>query len=406
MVKIEGEDDLRPRFNTADTQTNITGSGNPVIVVNQDKKKKPYDVKFGKNEPKIKPNMKYSSKQSYRRYKSKTEPNLNSNIMVNEEDDIVKQIKKAFGITPENTNYSSVESAPIDPNYFNFQTPAEFAPFQNGYGDHIPDDKFLFKFTIQHAFQNEVEIHNFGEHFKELQGQNPSIKNDFESLNRVLQDYLITNNKISFRTEQIPRLKLIDSLTDKKAKQIYDKMSDDDKTHLDLYLEDTLNSNHALKRDVEFKKMIKEELLNKLKQEDEFDDMFKEDEEALLGMKVPKTEIQEEALIGPKILVAKEDLLNFFDVEEEPPSPVHTPTPTELSAKTTEPYGSSIGELTSAELKRPVGRPATKPETIAKKQYEQALKSFKLTKKKNVDKHFNQPVKMEYNLEFYKSFNY
>ena len=88
-----GEEDVAPRFNTADTQTNLSGSGNPVIVVNQDKKKKPYDVKFGSFEPKVKSNVKYSSKQSYRRYKTKNEPNLNSNIMVNEEDDIVKQIK-------------------------------------------------------------------------------------------------------------------------------------------------------------------------------------------------------------------------------------------------------------------------------------------------------------------------
>ena len=47
--------------------------------------------------------------------------------MVNEEDedDIVKEIEKAFGINPENTNYSKVETAPIEPNYFNFQTPTE-----------------------------------------------------------------------------------------------------------------------------------------------------------------------------------------------------------------------------------------------------------------------------------------
>ena len=42
--------------------------------------------------------------------------------MVNEEDDIGKH-QKAFGINPENTNYSSVESAPfpVPDNFDNFQ---------------------------------------------------------------------------------------------------------------------------------------------------------------------------------------------------------------------------------------------------------------------------------------------
>ena len=123
MADIGTEADLIPKNRTTDTQTNIIGSGNPVVVVNQEKKKKPFDVKFSNNEPKTKPNIKYSPKQSYRRYTSKTEPNLNSNIMVNEEDDI------AFGINPENTNYSSVESAPfpVPDNFDNFQTPTDFA---------------------------------------------------------------------------------------------------------------------------------------------------------------------------------------------------------------------------------------------------------------------------------------
>jgi ABC-type uncharacterized transport system substrate-binding protein len=134
MAEIEAVADFRPKaFNTADTQTNLSGSGNPVIVVNQDKKKKPFDVKFGTFEPKIKTNMKYSSKQSYRQYKTKIEPKVKSKIMVDDEDDIVKQIKKSFGINPENTNYSSVESAPIDPNYFDFPSLAEYVPIQKQY---------------------------------------------------------------------------------------------------------------------------------------------------------------------------------------------------------------------------------------------------------------------------------
>ncbi len=59
--------------------------------------------------------MKYSDKQRYRRYKTKTEPNLLSKIQVNEEDDIINKIKEAFGIQPDsqNSNYSKAETAPV-----------------------------------------------------------------------------------------------------------------------------------------------------------------------------------------------------------------------------------------------------------------------------------------------------
>ncbi len=74
---------------------------NNVAIIKKETKKKPYDVKFSKNEPKINVSMKYSDKQKFRRYKTKTEPKLNSKIMIDEEDDIVNTIKKAFGIEPE-----------------------------------------------------------------------------------------------------------------------------------------------------------------------------------------------------------------------------------------------------------------------------------------------------------------
>jgi len=109
--------------------TNTTGTNTlPVSnigIVNLEQKKKPYDVKIKNHnpqEPKINPNIKYSAKQSYRRYKTKKEPNLLNKIQVNEDDDIVNKIKEAFGIKPENadgytignpnTNYSEHITAP------------------------------------------------------------------------------------------------------------------------------------------------------------------------------------------------------------------------------------------------------------------------------------------------------
>lgn len=86
-------------------------------IINPEQKKKPHNVTIknhNPHEPKIKANTKYSAKQSYRRYKTKKEPNLLNRIQVNEDDDIVSKIREAFGIAPDkpNTNYSEVETAP------------------------------------------------------------------------------------------------------------------------------------------------------------------------------------------------------------------------------------------------------------------------------------------------------
>jgi hypothetical protein len=86
-------------------------------IINPEQKKKPHNVTIKNHnprEPKINANTKYSAKQSYRRYKTKTEPNLFNKIQVNEDDDIVSKIREAFGIAPDkpNTNYSEVETAP------------------------------------------------------------------------------------------------------------------------------------------------------------------------------------------------------------------------------------------------------------------------------------------------------
>ena len=59
--------------------------------------------------------MKYTEKQKYHRYKTKTEPKLYSKIMIDEKDDIIPTIKKAFGIEKENKqNFSNVETSGAD----------------------------------------------------------------------------------------------------------------------------------------------------------------------------------------------------------------------------------------------------------------------------------------------------
>lgn len=98
---------------TANAATN-TDTFKQIGIINTDKtKKKPYDVKVKKlNEPKIKPNILYSDKQNYRRYKTKTEPKLFSKIMVDDEEDLIAKIRKEFGIEDKTRkNYSEAETS-------------------------------------------------------------------------------------------------------------------------------------------------------------------------------------------------------------------------------------------------------------------------------------------------------
>ena len=103
---------------TADAYTNTDPLKNISIINTGQIKKKPHNVtikNYNPNEPKVYPNMKYTEKQKYRRYKTKTEPKLYSKIMIDEEDDIITTIKKAFGIENKNKqNFSNVETSGAD----------------------------------------------------------------------------------------------------------------------------------------------------------------------------------------------------------------------------------------------------------------------------------------------------
>jgi hypothetical protein len=101
---------LPPEF-----KTNPVGN---VGIVNLEQKKKPHNVNIrnhNPSEPKTQPNTKYSAKQNFRRYKTRTEPNLFSKIQVNEDDDIVSKIQEALGIKPEGkkSNFSEVETSSV-----------------------------------------------------------------------------------------------------------------------------------------------------------------------------------------------------------------------------------------------------------------------------------------------------
>ena len=87
-----------PKVEAAIATTNADTNTDPqkmINVISTEKKKKPHNItikNYNPNEPKVYPNMKYTEKQNYRRYKTKTEPKLYSRIMIDEEDDIINTI--------------------------------------------------------------------------------------------------------------------------------------------------------------------------------------------------------------------------------------------------------------------------------------------------------------------------
>ena len=116
-----------------DTENDVGTNTNPlnyVGIINTKNKKKPYNItfkNFNPNEPKINANMKYSDKQRYRRYKTKTEPKLFSKIMVDDEEDLIAKIRKEFGIEDKTRkNYSDVKTS--DAQYYEKPNPETGRP--------------------------------------------------------------------------------------------------------------------------------------------------------------------------------------------------------------------------------------------------------------------------------------
>jgi hypothetical protein len=104
-----------------------TAAGYNFANINLEQKKKPHNIQINNKakQPKITPNVKYTEKQRFRRYKTRTEPNLFNKIQVNEEDDIVEKIRAALdpAYKKPNTNYSDAITAPAP-----FNQGAEQAP--------------------------------------------------------------------------------------------------------------------------------------------------------------------------------------------------------------------------------------------------------------------------------------
>jgi hypothetical protein len=58
-------------------------------------------------------NFKYSAKQNFRKYKTYQEPNISQKRKIKEDQILIQKITEAFGIKPENTNYTNVSTFSI-----------------------------------------------------------------------------------------------------------------------------------------------------------------------------------------------------------------------------------------------------------------------------------------------------
>jgi hypothetical protein len=275
-------------------------------------------------------------------------------------------------------------------------------------------DDDLVLFGARYAYDlTTFEKFEFDKINAEIEKEGISDMEKLKKASEALEKFII-DNKIAntFTKEQTPKLRKIASLTLNEAKDYFDKnFSDEEKDALLMEIEEEMrNAKKYTKEDKMptkddlFIGMIKENQLSKLKDELALSNISKAQEEALLGMKVADKDKE-------PVNIDSDDGKSESDEGEDVASPSHSA----MSAKTTAPYGtetaSSVGEITSVEeAKRRPGRPAKRPETIARQKYEDAVKNYHLTKMKNKGKtfefdNFNQGKMMDYRIDLYKSFH-
>lgn len=356
----------------------------PIInVKGGDPKKKPYDVKFSKYNPKINPNIKYSSKQAYRQYKSKVEPNLNKNIMIEEEDDLVKKIKKAFGIKPENTNFTDVESAPFESTYAKFPENKLFNETVPSISEMEIDDELKILGAISEFNLSEEEKLKFENDMEAFLQEGMTTRQIKTLMSKALDKIFKErgNEHGKFQKNDLPKLKEIGQMDLSKANSIYDSLTDDEKRKMSFQVrykeEYPINFINAVKRTLIYR-FVNEKLIS---------DSSKPEKEALLGQKLDD---------GPVASRLKSKVANL---QIQPPEPqfstIPPPTPprrdiTPKAKAAASPSASEIsqestvgGEITSQNIvmssaRRSIGRPATRPETIAKQIVEDLIHTLEL----------------------------
>jgi len=288
-----------------------TNTMNPQFgLFNLEQKKKPYDVKiknFNPNEPKVKQSIKYTAKQSYRRYKTLTEPSLLSSIKIDDTDDMVNKIQKAFGIKPDpKRNFTEVETAKLPNSQGLSYAPPNSATVEPKLGGSIYYDEY--------ADDDRAKIREV----KRLIDEGVDISRDLipEGSDEEIRAYMIESTRARI----------------KKSNEDAERLNEEVKK---------LNEERLKAEVFEYSREILEDIIGEVTAESVPLDLSKPPEGG------------EEGLYD-----TEDDLV--FDEDE--------PTPSEISAKTTEAPGSVALEAERAKamkLKNPVGRPK-KPETIEK----------------------------------------
>ena len=158
-----------------------------VNLVNLKEKKKPHNIQINNNrkEPKVKANIKYSEKQNYRRYKTKTEPKLHSKILIDEGDDIINKIREAFGEKKPNTNYAQVETAPAGSMITNVEEePVSSTAFGTGTRPKSQRARKLQDYTVDEIWDLDTE--NTANLFRNANlGQSQAFRQLYEEQTRL-----------------------------------------------------------------------------------------------------------------------------------------------------------------------------------------------------------------------------
>jgi len=434
--RSEFTNDFGVYIKTAETQT----IGGPLVLINQKQKKKPYDVKFSNFQPKIQPQIKYTAKQAFRQYKSKIEPKLKEKIEIDEEDDLVKKIKEAFGIKRQNTNYNEIETAPAAGIFTDFQDPRTFQE-KNEIIDQegniikgrqrqmepLPEDEingYLYSkidpiryqqleeklkeiegaTTLteeqKEAAKSKLEIAYIDDHRKEIAKYKNKIRPTlaqkheaeyerariFEAVDETKFAIKVDNYvKNGFKEEDAQYYATLEIYNEKKANNSpYLKnisLNEADKIYEKFSAE---NKNRVDSRKylmyadrIKFIMEIAEEERNK---KQEITNILLGEREALTGRKqTPAEEIEKEEEEEEE--EEEEGEGEEEEEEEEEEGEISPVAETEISEASTRAIAGEAGEMTTADLRRKPGRPPTKPKTIARRAREEAARNAAIAKK-------------------------
>jgi hypothetical protein len=133
--------------------------------IKEKEKEKPYNININnyKKERTIQTKSRYSDEQKFRVFTTKVEPKLLKKLVINEENDTVKQIKKAFGLDNKEENPNEISTSTFQTGFMSEYPNMDYKntfdePKDNSLINRINQAKRRFNFDFNKKPETEEEV--------------------------------------------------------------------------------------------------------------------------------------------------------------------------------------------------------------------------------------------------------